>query len=160
MPNKASKTHAMIPLLKQATIDDVAEVLTMMRDFFAIDGYPFNAQTTQKNLLEFIDNPALGRLWLIQSKHETVGYLVLAFGFSFEYGGKDAFIDEFYFKAPFRGQGMGNHVLNLVQEKSKELNINTLHLEVEQHNKRASHLYRKHGFTNNGRHLLSKKLSS
>ena len=79
-----------------ATSDEIATVVEMMQDFFAIDAYPFEKKATTSNLIEFVDNQQLGRLWLITLQTETIGYVVMTFGFSFEYGGKDAFIDEFF----------------------------------------------------------------
>ena len=72
----------------------IPKILEMMEAFYAIDDYPFDGQNAEATLRHFLENENLGRLWLIQSGSQIVGYIVLTFGFSFEYSGKDAFIDE------------------------------------------------------------------
>lgn len=144
----------------QAENPDVHIILLMMQEFNSIDNYPFDKNKTEKNLFELINNKNLGRIWLIKSNNIIIGYVVLAFGFSFEYGGRDAFIDELFIKADFRNKGIGQKTMSFLEEKARELNINTLHLEVETHNNNASKLYVKNGFKNNDRKLLSKKISS
>lgn len=49
----------------------------------------------------------MGRVWLIQHQSLAIGYVILTLGFSLEYGGRDAFIDEFYIQANYQGQGIG-----------------------------------------------------
>ena len=41
----------------------------------------------------------------------AVGYLVLTLGYSLEYGGRDAFIDEVYIRSSYRGRGIGTAAL-------------------------------------------------
>jgi ribosomal protein S18 acetylase RimI-like enzyme len=143
---------------KQAGKDHLPVILSMMEDFYAIDTYPFNAALTEKNLKTFIDNPGLGRLWLISLQEKTIGYIVLSFGFSFEYGGRDAFIDEFYIHKDFRNKGIGKETLEYLCNKSMKLGVQSIHLEVENHNHIGNRLYLNQGFRSNNRTLLTKKL--
>ncbi len=132
--------------------------LKMMHDFHAIDEYPFNENIIKSLFLGFINNESSGRFWLIETDEKIVGYIVLAFGFSFEYLGRDAFIDEFYIEEKFRDQGIGQKTLDFVFEEAKTLNIKVLHLELERHNMLGQHLYLKNGFKDNNRYLLNKIL--
>jgi GNAT superfamily N-acetyltransferase len=140
--------------------EDIPEILEMMADFYAIDHYPFDAALNQKNLEYFLANGDLGRLYLIREESETLGYIVLTFGFSFEYGGRNAFIDEFFLKSAARGKGIGTQTMKFVTEEAKKLEIKALHLEVENHNERANQLYFRQGFTGKNRSLLTKKIKS
>ncbi len=67
-----------------------------MEAFYAIDDYVFEEAAARVNVQKFINDEHLGRLWLLKLEDEAIGYLALTFGFSFEYGGRDAFIDELY----------------------------------------------------------------
>jgi len=59
--------------------------------------------------------PVQGRILLVQSYNTgIVGYAVLAFGFSLEFDGRDAFLDELFIAEPCRGQGIGSAVLTAV----------------------------------------------
>ena len=146
------------PEFKPASITDTAILLEMMEDFYAIDQYPFDQELTSQNIHILLNHPERGRIWLVSVENKIIGYVVLAFGFSFEYKGKDAFIDELYLKSEYRGLGIGAKVISFVIEEAKILGVKTLHLEAEKHNDAANHLYRKFGFKDNDRFLLNKTL--
>lgn len=138
--------------------NDLDTALKMMRDFHAIDGYPFDENVVAPLFLKMVSGTEIGRFWLICVDTKVVGYLVLAFGFSFEYLGRDAFIDEFYIEETYRNLGIGQQTLDFVFVEAKKLGINVLHLELEKHNARGQHLYLKNGFEDNNRFLLNKWL--
>ena len=139
---------------------DVPEILTMMEQFNSIDNYPFDRVKTEINLLEFLADQNLGRTWLIKIEHLVIGYFVLAYGFSFEYGGRDAFIDELYLKSEYRRKGIGRLVIDFIKQQAPKLGVGVIHLEVEQHNAGGVKLYTETGFKENGRKLLSLKVKN
>ena len=148
----------LMPDFIPASIDDSAILLEMMEDFYAIDQYPFDQELTAHNIQSLLNHPEWGRIWLVRVENQIIGYVVLAFGFSFEYKGKDAFIDELYLISEYRGRGIGAKIISFVIEEAKILGVKTLHLEAEKHNDAANHLYRKFGFKDNDRFLLNKTL--
>lgn len=134
------------------------EIITqMMQDFYAIDNYPIDVEVSKKLFQEFITNEHLGRAWLIFSEEELVGYVILTFVFSFEYGGKIAFLDELYIKEIARGKGIGNTTIKFIKEQAKQLNVKLLYLEVENHNENAQKLYLANDFKVHNRKLLKFK---
>ncbi|MEH0155136.1 GNAT family N-acetyltransferase [Limibacter armeniacum] len=135
----------------------IDELLPMMKDFYEIDGYPFDEAQMRKALGEFFSLHYFGRIWLIKLNSKVAGYMILTISFSFEFGGKDAFLDELYIKQSFRGKGIGNHAIAHLTKEATSLGIHTLHLEVEKHN-RAISLYKKWGFKEHNRFLMSKKI--
>ena len=143
-----------------ASKESIPKILEMMADFYVMEGYPFDFGTTKLNLHKFIADINLGRLWLLILEEEIIGYLVMAFGFSFEYGGKDALIDEFFIIEVYRDKGIGVKTIEFVTHQAKMLGVNTLHLEVERHNERGMSLYVKQGFRDNNRLLMNKHLSN
>lgn len=138
---------------------DVPDLLDMMRQFYAIDGYPFDATLNEHNLGIFIGNSDLGRLWIIIWGNQTIGYVVLTFGFSFEYKGKDGFVDEFFIVEKYRHQGIGKSTIDYVIKEARKLGLRSLHLEVETHNDSGKKLYLEQGFTSKDRILLTKDLT-
>ena len=92
-------------------------------------------------------------------RHEgtIVGYVVLTLGFSVESGGRDGFIDELYVAPAARGRGIGAKVLALVGREAGALGLKRLYLEVG-HDNPAHGLYRRAGFVDHPRHLMSKFL--
>jgi ribosomal protein S18 acetylase RimI-like enzyme len=142
-----------------ATEEDISDILLMMEEFNSINNYPFDKERTKANLLQFLSDQNLGRAWTINFENSSIGYIVLAFGFSFEHNGRDAFIDELFLKSEFRQKGIGKLTMDFIREEAQKLGINAVHLEVEQHNEAGSKLYRGKGFEDNGRILLTKKIN-
>lgn len=141
-----------------AQAEDLKDVLHMMEDFYTIDNYPFDKLLTADNLKKFAVNPELGRLWVIISEGEIIGYIVLTFGFSFEFKGRDAFLDEFYLKEAYRSRGIGSQAVDFVLKQAEELGIKAVHLEVERHNEKGTKLYKSKGFEEHKRALMTRWL--
>jgi GNAT superfamily N-acetyltransferase len=95
---------------------------------------------------------------LIQSNDQVIGYIVLTFGFSLEYRGRDAFIDEFYLRPQYRGQGIGTKTLAFVESACRTLEVRALHLEADFANVDAQRLYDRVGYQRHDRFLMTKLL--
>jgi GNAT superfamily N-acetyltransferase len=135
---------------------DVNLLLGFIRQFYEIDDYPFDEQIVRAALERIISDRSLGRVWLINEGSAAAGYVVLTFGYSLMYHGRDAFIDEIFIQQSHRGQGIGKKALLFVEERCHELGINALHLEVERGNEAGQALYKKSGFEAHDRHLMTK----
>lgn len=79
----------------------------MMRRYYAEDGYPFVEADAREAVSGLIRDDNLGRLWSIQDRGRVIGYLAVTLGFSLEYRGRDAFIDELFVMEEARGKGPG-----------------------------------------------------
>ncbi|HEU4888065.1 MAG TPA: GNAT family N-acetyltransferase, partial [Thermoanaerobaculia bacterium] len=121
---------------RRATADDVPALLDLQQRFYTGEGYPYDRAKMERGMRELIANPSLGRLFLAPD-----AYLVVTFGFSLEFGGRDAFVDELYVADDSRGQGLGTLALQVAEEACREAGIHALHLEVEHVNARARALY-------------------
>lgn len=143
---------------RPAHSSDIDALLLMMERFYAIDGYPFTKEKTRASLTEFLSDNALGNIWIIADGSQSVGYIVLAVIYSFEFGGKNAFVDEFYLEPEYRGKGIGRQVMDEVCAEAKTLGIHALHLEVEHHNSRALELYRSFRFSDHHRILMTRMI--
>lgn len=73
------------------------------------------------------------------------GFLLLAYTFSQESGGKVAWIEEIFVEPEYRGQGIGHDFFRFLREQI-EPTCTRLRLEVEPDNDRAKKLYREMGF--------------
>jgi GNAT superfamily N-acetyltransferase len=144
--------------IRLARTDDLGLLGFLMADFYAESGYPLDRTLASAALTRLIEDPDLGRLWLILHSDSPVGYIAVTFGFSLEYYGRDAFIDDLFIQPPFRGAGLGTLVLEAVEPECRALGILALHLEVERTNRAAQALYRRRRFRDNDRQLLSKRL--
>lgn len=138
---------------------DIPTITQMMQDFYAIDNYPMDVEKSKKLFQEFITNENLGKSWLIFFENEIVGYIILTFIFSFEYGGKIAFIDELFIKETARGKGFGKEAIQFIQGEVPKLSLKLLYLEVETHNENAQKLYLAHDFELHNRKLMKYKVA-
>ena len=144
---------------KPLEIADILIITQMMQDFYAIDNYPMDVEVAKTLFQEFISNEHLGKSWLIYSENEIVGYIILTFIFSFEYGGKIAFVDELFIKETARGKGIGKEAIQFIQREVPKLSLKLLYLEVEPHNENAQKLYLAHDFELHNRKLMKYKVT-
>lgn len=144
---------------KPLEISDISIITQMMQDFYAIDNYPMDVEVAKTLFQEFISNEHLGKSWLIYSENEIVGYIILTFIFSFEYGGKIAFVDELFIKEIARGKGFGKEAIQFIQQEVPKLSLKLLYLEVEPHNENAQKLYLAHDFVLHNRKLMKYKVT-
>ena len=144
---------------KPLEIADISIITQMMQDFYAIDNYPMDVEVAKTLFQEFITHEHLGKSWLIYSENEIVGYIILTFIFSFEYGGKIAFVDELFIKETARGKGIGKEAIQFIQREVPKLSLKLLYLEVEPHNENAQKLYLAHDFELHNRKLMKYKVT-
>ena len=144
---------------KPLEIIDISTITQMMQDFYAIDNYPIDVEVAKNLFQEFISNEHLGKSWLIYSENEIVGYIILTYIFSFEYGGKIAFLDELFIKETARGKGIGKEAIQFIQREVPKLSLKLLYLEVEPHNENAQKLYLAHDFVIHNRKLMKYKVT-
>ena len=135
-----------------------ALVLTLER-FNASQGYAFDADVARRALAELLARPELGRVYRIVSAGETAGDLALTFGWSLEWGGRDAFVDEIYVEPAHRQQSLARAALRGLMEEARAAGVRALHLEAEAGNAAGQALYRAEGFSGSERRLLSRRLA-
>lgn len=138
--------------------EDSPELLSLMRMFYREEGYPFNEERTRCALLALLSNPLFGAVWVFRMEGRAVGYLVVTFGYSLEFGGRDAFVDELFVEPAARGQGIGTRALEIAQEHCRRNGVAALHLEVEHENPKARALYERIGFKAHNRFLMTQWL--
>lgn len=131
-------------------------VLAMMRELYAHEAIYFDEARARAALSRLLADDSLGRVWVARVEGEPAGYLVLTLGYSLEFGGRDAFVDELFVAERFRGSGLGKRAIAKAVEACRELGVPALHLEVERANTGAQGLYRRLGFHDHDRYLLTR----
>lgn len=146
----------MTPRFRDAAPADVPALVAMMAALYEHDGTPFDAAAHEAVVRDLLAHPAYGRLVVIEDGTEPVGYLVLTFGFSLEFRGRDAFVDELYLAARARGAGVGRAAMAHAAALCRAEGVRALHLEVERTNTDAQAFYRRLGFADHDRYLLTR----
>lgn len=142
---------------KMAARADIDLLVGFMREFYEYNHLSFDESAARQAMEKILQDHSLGRVWLIYDGEQASGYVVLTLGYSLEYHGRDAFIDEIYIRASHRGKGIGAQIIKFVEDVCRELEVQALHLEVERANTKAHEFYHKVGFEDHDRFLLTKR---
>lgn len=146
-------------VIQLATCDDIDSLLPLLRQMQRDDPWAerFDESTARRNLRELLTEPVCGLVYIVRHDQTPVGYMVICFDFSLEYRGKGAWVDELFVSPTHRGKGIGTQLLDLAETASRQHGAKTLHLEVN-HGNRAIELYRRRGFIEHHRYLMTKAL--
>jgi diamine N-acetyltransferase len=144
-------------IFREARVEDVPALLPMMRRLALQEpALPFDEQAVAAVWEQFLRHGEFGRAWLLCIDNKPVGYVILTLGFSFEYRGQEAFIDELYVEEGYRRQGFGQRAMEFAAERARSLGVNVIHLEVDRTNVAALELYRRLGYVDHDRYLMTK----
>ncbi|MFC1849303.1 GNAT family N-acetyltransferase [candidate division CSSED10-310 bacterium] len=130
---------------------DRAEIETMVLALYAEDsfGQPMTTQKIQQTIAVLSSQPDRGEILIFTVEQQVVGYAMLIFYWSNEYGGDIIFIDELYIKAAWRNRGIGKRFFEYVIACDRE-NRKAIQLEVTPLNQKGLDFFQKQGF-----HFLS-----
>jgi GNAT superfamily N-acetyltransferase len=142
--------------IRIAEAADVERMMPLVREFYIYERLVLDEARYRKLALELIANEELGRLLVIESEAEMIGYAVIGFGFSLEFGGRDALLDELYVRESHRGHGIGTQAIAEVEELCRAQEIGVVHLEADYVNARVHEFYKWLGFRDHERHLMTK----
>jgi len=145
--------------LDKAEPKDLEQLLQMMREMQVDDPWDeeFDEVELEENLRVLLGDARYGLAFIAWEEARAVGYVVICFDYSLEYRGKGAWIDELFVKPAERGRGIGTQLLDLAEDASRRAEAWILHLEVNFGN-RAKELYRRRGFVEHQRFLMSRRL--
>lgn len=143
---------------RPAAAADMDTILSLMARFYDEYSFPFHPILARAALEELLRHEPLGRAWLIESGGGSIGYVVVTFGFSFEFFGREAFLDELYVVPESRHEGAGSRALAFVEAVCAESGVNAVHAESEDSRPGLREFYTRHGFADRGRCLLTKWL--
>lgn len=144
--------------IRSATSADSATILNLMRELYEHEGIAYDRAVAAGALEPLISTPSIGEVRLMLEDEETVGYFALTFGYSLEFHGRFALLDEMYIRNGYRGRGLGREALEAVETICREHGLKALRLEVEESNMHAHSLYRSSGFESHDRYLMTKWL--
>ena len=144
--------------IKPATSRDMTRLLHLIKAYYRFDEIPFDHTAIASGLALLLNEPALGRVWLILKRGQAVGYLILTFGFDLEFGGRQATLTDLYIKAPHRRKGIGRAVLEQVEDFCRSSGVMAVELQVTNRNSVVLDFYRRVGFHAYDRIPMSKRV--
>jgi ribosomal protein S18 acetylase RimI-like enzyme len=137
-----------------ATPDHFAQVDALVAAFHAEQDIAVPEQARHAGLEPLLAGSPHGAIYLIGPARAPIGYVVVSFGWSIEFGGLDGFVDEVYVRPKVRGRGIASEVLQTLPKALAGAGLKALHLEVDRTNEPAQRLYKRAGFELRPRYAL------
>jgi len=144
--------------IRRATPADQAVVAQFMAEYYAFDYLRYDPQVQPTALAQLLESNPTGEVYLLTRTGVAVGYMVLIYYFSLEFGGQIIVLDELYLRPESRGCGLGRTALAFARNRCQQVQARCLRLEVERSNLRAAGVYKAFGFTPEERDLMSIRL--
>ena len=145
--------------LTLANAEHAEKLLPLVAAFHAEEGMTMSDEARRAAVMPLLQGIPHGAAYLIGPARAPIGYVIVTFGWSVEFGGMDGFVDEIYIRPGVRGRGIASEVLTALPRALKGAGVKALHLEVDTGNDAARALYAKAGFTlRDGYHLMSRTL--
>jgi GNAT superfamily N-acetyltransferase len=133
-------------------------LLVQIRAFYEEEKLEFDSARITGALQQLLQNRALGIALVLNHGSDIGGYLIATLGFSLEFGGHFALVDELYLAPEFRGRGEWRKAFAMVEDWASSVGVKAIRLEVNHHNEKAAAIYLKYGFHHDQRAILSKWL--
>lgn len=143
--------------LHLARPQDLERLLVLVAAFHAEEGITQSDEERAKALTPLLEGIPHGCIYLIGPSRAPLGYVIITFGWSVEFGGMDGFVDEIYIRPTVRGRGIASEVLIELPKALAAAGMTALHLEVDRTNETAQKLYLRSGFKPRERYMLMSK---
>ena len=125
--------------------------------FHREQGIELSDDKRRAGIAPLLEGSPHGAAYLIGPPRAPIGYLVVTFGWSLEFGGLDGFIDEIYVRPGVRGRGIASETLQSLPRALAEAGLKALHLEVDREAPETQKLYLRAGFKARPRYMLMSK---
>ena len=147
-----------MPNIRLAQRQDLEALVPLVMAYHRFEEVDMPEETVRKAVAPLLGGSEHGRIWLIYEGGECAGYVALCLGYSVEFAGREAFIDELYLHERYRGRGLGRAAIDEVVRQAAGLGVRAVHLEVAQHNENAQKFYAAMGFAPRARYFLMTRL--
>jgi ribosomal protein S18 acetylase RimI-like enzyme len=147
------------PSIREAASQDLADLMPLVAAMHAEGGLPTDQRSEDAVQTLLADTRNGFVLVAVGDGGTIVGYILIGAGFSVEFAGPDAFVDELYVVPHSRSKGVGTRLLEAAEAACARRGISALHLEVDNDNARALELYQRMGYVDHPRHLMTKWIS-
>ena len=134
-------------MVRKVTPQDKEMYLSLTEKFYQSDAVSHNIPLENRlnTWDEIMRSDEYADCYFVIKDGDVAGYMLLAYTFSQEAGGKTAWIEEIYILPEFRSKGLGSELFDFIKAEI-EPDCARLRLEVEADNIRAKKLYKSLGF--------------
>ena len=125
----------------------------MVAAFHAEMGFDSTPEMRAAGLAPLLEGSPYGAAYLIGPERAPVGYLVVMFSWSIEFGGLDTMLDEIWIRPAVRGRGMASEAVEALARTLRSAGATAISLEAE-HGSAAARFYARLGFEARERYML------
>ncbi|WP_317054476.1 MULTISPECIES: GNAT family N-acetyltransferase [Roseovarius] len=140
--------------LTLAKMEDLDRVLPLVAAFHEEEGVEQDEATRRAALVPLLEGSPHGCVYLAGPTRAPIGYVIVTFGWSVEFGGLDGFLDEIYIRPGVRGRGIGSEILISLPKTLAAAGMKAIHLEVNKDNAQARSVYEKMHFSPREKYML------
>lgn len=126
--------------------EHLEKLVALVAAFHAEQGIELTDEARREGVGPLLEGIPYGAAYLIGPPRAPIGYVVITFGWSVEFGGLDAIIDELYVRPGVRGRGIASEALIALPRALSDGGLRAIHLEVDRNNEAAKKLYSRAGF--------------
>jgi len=137
--------------------DHLDRLMPLVAAFHEEAGIKSTQEQRHAGIAPLLDGIPHGCAYLIGPPRAPIGYIVITFGWSVEFGGLDAIIDELYIRPGVRGRGIASEALIALPRALAGGGLRAIHLEVDKTNAKALKLYQRAGFATRDNYLFMSK---
>ena len=148
-------------LLRAANLDDLADLLRLAREFYDEDGFTTTDAELERNFRALFGAGDSAHLCLAVDDGSAIGFALTTTGLVLE-SGLVAELQDLYVMPAHRGSGIGVRLIREAQRWATDQGATLLEIVVAPNGQDISGLidyYARHGFRDEGRRLLSVRLS-
>ncbi|MDW4497609.1 GNAT family N-acetyltransferase [Sulfitobacter sp. D35] len=149
----------MSAVLTLATPDHLDRMDALVAAFHAEAGIEVSAEARRAGIAPLLEGVPHGAAYLIGPPRAPIGYVVVTFGWSLEFGGMDGFIDEIFIRPGVRGRGIASEALQSLPRALAAAGLKALHLEVRRDDEKTRRLYARAGFKERADYMLMTRRS-
>ncbi len=135
------------PIIEQATLDDLAELVELLYDLFSQEGdfVPDRAKQ-ERGLRLILEQPNRGRIFVYRWNERILGMVNLLFTISTAEGGFVVLLEDVIVHHEFRGRGVGTQLLAHAIEYAKQKEFLRMTLLTDRLNEEGHAFFAKLGF--------------
>lgn len=142
-------------IFRHCRSEDLPQVQVLVNDLYDADSNVKGLRPAiSLSFSEFEKHPDKGRLIVLEQAEAVVGYCIIVFFWSNEYGGNIIDIDELNLAAHVRGKGLGSALFAWLADEFAHALVG-FSLQVSHENHRARRFYERLGFSESrNQHLI------
>ncbi|MCG7492317.1 GNAT family N-acetyltransferase [Thalassobius sp. Cn5-15] len=127
--------------LRLARPDDLPKLLPLVEAFHEHIGAPTKTDHCESALSPLLEGNPLGVVYLIGPRIAPIGYIVISFGWSVEYGGMIGTVDQVFLRPSVRGRGIGHEVLSELPKALADAGLKAMNVQIPFDDEAAQRFY-------------------